>query len=104
MFDNWRNYIAFLLHYKHLGSPVDEYVQSRCHKVISTALAKAFFDTNYLSAHIPFNSSGSNDAWQTLTEILVRSCSLQDEYVVDILEKLVDAEVNLNLHCRQGRM
>lgn len=108
IFSHWRASVAFLLQYKPLGSPVDEYVASRCLKVISAACVKAFFDTKYLSAPIPLNNGGSPNTWQSspcqmLTDILVRTCSLQDEYVAHVIEELVSAEVNLNLKCRQGR-
>lgn len=109
IFSHWRASIAFLQQYRRLGSPpVDEYVESRCLKVISAACVKAFFDTKYLCAPIPLNKVGSPNTWQSspsqmLTDILVRTCSLQDEFVEDIVEELVTAEVNLNLKCRQGR-
>eukprot|EP00250_Pteridium_aquilinum_P013439 c21343_g1_i1 orf=717-2396(-) len=108
IFSHWRSSIAFLQQYKRLESPVDDYIESRCLKVISAACIKAFFDTKYLSAPIPLSGSGSSNAWQSspcqvLTDTLVRVASMPDEYVQEVVEELVNGEVNLNLKCRQGR-
>ncbi|KAH7424059.1 hypothetical protein KP509_12G087900 [Ceratopteris richardii] len=107
IFSHWRSSIAFLQQYQRLNSPVDQYIESRCLKVISAACIKAFFDTKYLSAPIPLSATGSN-TWQSspcqvLTDTLVRVSSLPDEYVQEVIEELVNGEVNLNLKCRQGR-
>ncbi|KAI5082520.1 hypothetical protein GOP47_0002263 [Adiantum capillus-veneris] len=108
IFSHWRSCIAFLQQYKRLDSSVDDYIESRCLKVISAACIKAFFDTKYLSAPIPLGGSGSSNTWQSspcqiLTDTLVRVASLPDEYVQEVVEELVNGEVNLNLKCRQGR-
>lgn len=108
IFSHWRSSIAFLQQYQRLHSPVDEYIESRCLKVISAACIKAFFDTKYLSAPIPLTGSGSSNTWQSspcqlLTDTLIRVASMPDMYVQEVVEELVNGEVNLNLKCRQGR-
>lgn len=107
VFNNWKSSMAFLHQYKRLQSPVDDYIELRCLKVISAACMKAFFDTKSLSAPIPINNTSSN-TWQSspcqlLTDILVRTASLPDQYVDEVIEELANGEVNLNLKCRQGR-
>jgi hypothetical protein len=86
---------------------VDEYVEIRCMKVIVVACAKAFGETKHLTAPMflasrtPGNQQTS--PCQTSTEILVQMSSLPDSYASEVINALVDAEVNLNLKCRQGR-
>eukprot|EP00249_Psilotum_nudum_P008658 c21428_g1_i1 orf=636-2168(+) len=108
VFDRWRSSVAFLQQYQRLQSPVDEYIESRCLKTITVACTKAFSDTKTLSAPIPLSSSGSSNSWQTspcqvLTDILVRTASLPDHFILEVIDELVADEVNLNLKCRQGR-
>ncbi|KAH7433876.1 hypothetical protein KP509_07G090600 [Ceratopteris richardii] len=108
IFSHWRSSIAFLQQYQRLNSPVDDYIESRCLKVISAACIKGFFDTKYLSAPISMSGTGSCSTWQSspcqvLTDTLVRVSCMPDEYVQEVVEELVNGEVNLNLKCRQGR-
>ncbi|CAK9236629.1 unnamed protein product [Sphagnum troendelagicum] len=107
IFVQWQASVSFLRHYRQLGSPVDEYVEIRCMKVIVVACAKAFGETKHLTAPMflasrtPGNQQTS--PCQTSTEILVQMSSLPDSYASEVINALVDAEVNLNLKCRQGR-
>ncbi|BBN00678.1 hypothetical protein MPTK1_2g01120 [Marchantia polymorpha subsp. ruderalis] len=109
VFSHWRFSAAFLQQYKRLNSPVDEYIESRCLKVIVVACTKAFSETKYLSAPMPLASSVATGAtWQSspsqaLTEIIVRMVSLPDCYVAEVVDSLVEMQINLNLKCRQGR-
>jgi hypothetical protein len=113
VFVQWQASISFLQQYRRLSSPVDEYVETRCLKVIVAACAKAFGETKYLTAPILFlaNRTPENNhhqhttssQCQTLTEILVHMSSLPDAYASEAIEALVDAKVNLNLKCRQSR-
>ncbi len=113
VFVQWQASVSFLQHYRRLSSPVDEYVETRCLKVIVAACAKAFGETKYLTAPILFlaNRTPENNhhrhttssQCQTLTEILVHMSSLPDAYASEAIEALVDAKVNLNLKCRQSR-
>lgn len=108
IFSRWNSSVQFLRQYQKLGSPVDDYVESRCLKVISAACIKAFFDTKHLSVPIPVRNNGATNAWQsspcqTLGEILASIASLPDSYVVEVIKELVNGDVNLNLKCRQGR-
>lgn len=106
VFAHWRTSFSFLQNYTQLGSPVDEYIETRCLKVLVAALARAFGECKYLSAPMTLTSTPGN--WQTspcqaLSEILVKTASLPDVYACEALDALVEAEVNLNLKCRQGR-
>ncbi|KAL2641424.1 hypothetical protein R1flu_009011 [Riccia fluitans] len=109
VFSHWRFSAAFLQQYKRLNSPVDEYIESRCLKVIVVACTKAFSETKYLSAPMPLASSVATGAtWQSspsqaLTEVIVRMVSLPDVYAAEVIDSLVEMQVNLNLKCRQGR-
>lgn len=109
VFTHWRASVGYLHLYLPQGAPVDEYIETRCLKVLVAALARAFGETKYLSAPIvtttPGNpqSSPSPSPCETLSEILVTVASLPDAYAGESLEALVEADVNLNVKCRQGR-
>ncbi|CAM6097733.1 unnamed protein product [Calypogeia fissa] len=109
VFSHWRFSVAFLQQYRRMDSPVDDYIESRCLKVIVVACTKAFSETKYLSAPMPLASSVATGAtWQSspsqaLTEIIVQVVSLPDLYVAEVVESLVEMQINLNLKCRQGR-
>ncbi|CAM6127568.1 unnamed protein product [Calypogeia fissa] len=109
VFSHWRFSAAFLQQYKRVDSPVDDFIESRCLKVIVMACTKAFTETKYLSAPMPLaRSVSSGAAWQSspsqaLTEIIVQFVSLPDLYVEEVVECLVEMQINLNLKCRQGR-
>lgn len=109
VFSHWRFSAAFLQQYQRLDSPVDDFIESRCRKVIVLACSKAFGETKYLSAPMPLaRSVASGTTWQSspsqaLTEIIVQVVSLPDLYVAKVVESLVDMQINLNLKCRQGR-
>lgn len=105
IFAHWRASVGFLQQYQPMGSPVDEYIETRCLKVLVAALARAFGETKYLSAPMP-GRAGNNlqgTPCQALSEILVRTASLSDAYASEALDALVEADVNLNVKCRQGR-
>lgn len=107
VFAHWRASVAFLHQYQRLNSPVDEYVETRCLKVVVAALARAFGETKYLSAPMPLTAVTAGN-WQSspcqaLTEILVRTASWPDVYASESMDALVDADVNLHIKCRQGR-
>lgn len=111
IFSHWRNCINFLHNYTRIGSPIDEYVESRSLAVLATACVKSFTEIKHLSApasyisgpHSAIPLKQSSSACQTLTELLVQMCSLPDIYVSQIVDTLVNTDVNLNLKCRQGR-
>jgi hypothetical protein len=50
IFSHWRSSLSFLQQYTPTGSTVDEYIETRCLKVLVAALARAFGETKYLSA------------------------------------------------------
>nr|XP_024385970.1 BTB/POZ domain-containing protein At5g48800-like isoform X3 [Physcomitrium patens] len=111
IFSHWRYCVNYLQNYTRIGSPVDEYVEFRCQKVLATACVKCFTEIKHVSAPSAYISGPltavppkqSSSACQTLTELLVQVCSLPDIYAAEIINTLVDSDVNLNLKCRQGR-
>ncbi|KAG0581839.1 hypothetical protein KC19_3G013900 [Ceratodon purpureus] len=113
VFAHWRASVAYLQHeHARLNAPVDEYIETRCLKVIVAALARAFGETKYLSAPMltPGHVVGkreellqSSAPCEALAEILVRVASLPDMYAGEALDALVEADVNLSVNCRQGR-
>ncbi|CAM6105886.1 unnamed protein product [Calypogeia fissa] len=115
VFAHWKYSTTFLQNYRRLDCPVDDYIQTRCLKVIIESCAKAFAETTYLCAPMPLTTTASNSVptsksqWQTspsraLTEIIVQVVSLQDLYISNVVESLVEMQVNLNIKCRrQGR-
>ncbi|KAG0614736.1 hypothetical protein M758_6G200100 [Ceratodon purpureus] len=111
IFVQWRNCLKFLHSYTRLGSAVDGYVESSCQKVLVSACVKSLTEIKHVSAPSSYISGPlaavtlkqSSGTCQTLTELLVRVCSLPDIYAADIIDTLVDSDVNLNLKCRQGR-
>lgn len=110
IFTHWRLCINFLQQYQRIGSPVDEYVESRCRKVLVTTCSKAFAETKHLSAPSKYISGPltsipptRTSPCQNLSEIIVHICSLPDMYALEVIDMLVEADVNLNLKCRQGR-
>lgn len=110
VFTHWRASVGYLHLYTPLGAPVDEYIETRCLKVLVAALARAFGETKYLSAPMPLAQKrpgqpppSSPSPCETLSEILVTVASLPDAYAGESLEALVEADVNLNVKCRQGR-
>ncbi|XP_024361954.1 phototropic-responsive NPH3 family protein NPY4 isoform X1 [Physcomitrium patens] len=104
IFAHWRPSVGCLLQYHPVGSPVDEYIETRCLKVLVAALARAFGETKHLSAPMPLRAGNlQTSPCQVLSEILVRTASLPDAYAAEALDALVEADVNLNLKCRQGR-
>lgn len=111
IFSDWCSCINFLHNYTRIGSPIDEYVESRCQKTLETACVKSFTEIKHVSApssyisgpHSAIPLKQSSGACQTLTELLVQVCSLPDIHVAEIVDTLVNTDVNLNLKCRQGR-
>lgn len=113
IFSHWRFCINFLQQFTRTGCPVDEYVESRCQKVLVAACVKSFTETKHLSAPAayisgPLTSTSnpikpSSSPCQTLTELLVQVCSLPDAYAAEMINTLVESDVNLNVKCRQGR-
>jgi hypothetical protein len=104
IFAHWRASVGFLQQYQPLGSTVDEYIETRCLKVVVAALARAFGETKHLSAPMTLSAvTLQSSPCQALAEILVRTASLPDEFVSEALDALVEADVNLNAKCRQGR-
>lgn len=104
IFAHWRASVGYLHQYQPLGSPVDEYIETRCLKVLVAALARAFGETKHLSAPSPLTTGNlQSSTCVALAEILVRVASLPDTYASEALDALVEADVNLNVKCRQGR-
>ncbi|EFJ22755.1 hypothetical protein SELMODRAFT_415939 [Selaginella moellendorffii] len=61
VFSHWRSCAGFLQHYSRFGdSPVDDYIESRCLKVLASALTKAFADTKHVSVPLPRNLSSKS--------------------------------------------
>ncbi|KAJ7564170.1 hypothetical protein O6H91_02G005700 [Diphasiastrum complanatum] len=107
VFCHWRSCVSFLHSFKIVHPPVDDYIDSRCIKVITSACTKAFLDAKHVSAPISLSVMASG-SWQpspcqTLTEMLATVASLPDEYMSKVMDTLVEAEVNLHIKCRQGR-
>jgi hypothetical protein len=106
VFAHWRASVAYLQHeHERLNAPVDEYIETRCLKVIVAALARAFGETKYLSAPMqtPKHVQSASAPCEALAETLARVASLPDLYAGEALDALVEADVNLSLMCRQGR-
>lgn len=108
IFAHWRTSVGFLQQYHPLGSTVDEYIETRCLKVLVAALARAFGETKHLSAPMQISAVSrtgnlQSSPCQALSEILVRTASLPDAFAAEALDALVEADVNLNAKCRQGR-
>lgn len=103
IFAHWRTATSFLQHYQPMGCTVDSYIETRCLKVLVAALARAFGETKHLSAPMSLRPNLQETPCQALSEILVRTASLPDAYAAEALDALVEADVNLNVKCRQGR-
>ena len=112
VFAHWRASAAYLQHHHaRLSAPVDEYIETRCLKVIVAALARSFGETKYLSAPMMQSSETpdrpqdlhSSAPCEALAEMLGRVASLPDAYAGEALDALVEADVNLSVQCRQGR-
>jgi hypothetical protein len=79
IFAHWRASVGFLQQYQPLGSTVDEYIETRCLKVVVAALARAFGETKHLSAPMTLSAvTLQSSPCQALAEILVRTASLPD--------------------------